>query len=209
MALETSDPEAVRAAAREILAKPEYATHELTWWRQFLYYLSHPWEAVGDGLDWLFGQLAGTGPGAVVAWIFVIAFIGGLIFLIVTLTRSTSRDNAVPVGLAPSTRDRTPQEFLAEAERMEAEGRWRQAIRMRYAALLAELGLGGFIRLRPGRTTGEYLREVRANFPDASEAFDTATRVFERAWYGSGQPSERDLHQFKEAASGVKVKALV
>jgi hypothetical protein len=209
MALDTSDPEAVRAAAREILSQSEYTRHELTWWRQLLYYATHPWEALADGMDWFFGQLVGRGPGAVIAWFFVVALIGGLIFLIVTLTRSTTRDNAVPVGMAPSTRDRTPAEFLAEAERMEAERRWRQAIRMRYAALLAELGQGGFIRLRPGRTTGEYVVEVRANLPDASDAFESATRVFERAWYGKSEPSNGDLEQFKDHASGVKSKALV
>jgi hypothetical protein len=209
VALETSDPEAVRAAAREILSQPEYTAHEMTWWRQLMYYAAHPWEAVSDGIDWLLGHLAGTGPGAVVAWIFVVAFLGGLVFLIVTLTRSTTRDNAIPVGLAPSTRDRTPAEFLEEAERMEAEGRWRQAIRMRYAALLAELGLAGFIRLRPGRTTGEYLMEVRSNLPAAAESFGSATQVFERAWYGKGEPDQSDLQQFKHAASGVNAKASV
>jgi hypothetical protein len=208
MALDTSDPEAVRAAAREILSQSEYTRHELTWWRQLLYYVTHPWEALADGFNWFLGQLVGSGPGTVISWLFVVALVVGLIFLIFTLTRSTTRDNAVPVGMAPSTRDRTPAEFLAEAERMEAEGRWRQAIRMRYAALLAQLGQDGFIRLRPGRTTGEYVVEMRSNLPDAAEAFESATRVFERAWYGKGEPAESDLEAFKVQASGVKSKAL-
>jgi hypothetical protein len=207
MALETSDPDAVRAAARDILSQQAYTSHELTWWRQLLYYLAHPWAALTDGIDYVLGALVGGGAGAVVAWIFVVALIAGAVFLIVGVTRTTVHDNVIPVGLAPSTRFRSAAEFLAEAEQAERDGRWRQAIRMRYSALLAELGAAGLVRLRPGRTTGEYLMEVRGNLPAAAESFFDATMVFERAWYGTGQTDERDLSRFKDAASGVNAKA--
>jgi hypothetical protein len=207
MALETSDPDAVHEATRDILSQPQYTAHELTWWRQAEHYLSHPQDAITDALSYFLGALIGGGAGSIIAWIFVVVLIAGAGWLIVKVTRTTTRDNVVPVGLAPNIRYRSAAEFLAEAEQAERDRRWRQAIRMRYSALLAELGNAGFVRLRAGRTTGEYLSEVRANLPAAAESFFDATRIFEKAWYGTGEPDEGDLTQFKQAASGVNTKA--
>jgi hypothetical protein len=207
MALDQSDPDAVRAAARDILSQPQYTAHETTWWRQVEHYVTHPSEAITDALSYVLGTLVGGGAGSIIAWIFVVILIAGAVWLIVKVTRTTTRDNVIPVGIAPNTRYRSAAEFLAEAEKAELDRRWRHAIRMRYSAVLAELGSTGFVRLRPGRTTGEYLSEVRANLPAAADAFFEATRIFEKAWYGTGEPDERDLTHFKEAAAGVNAKA--
>lgn len=207
MALDASDPEAVRAAAREILSHPEFATHEMTWWRQLLYYVGHPGEALTDAFDWVLGQFSGGGAGVVIAWIAVAILLSAAVTLIVALTRTTSHDNVVPVGFVPNARYRSAAEFLADAERLEREQQWREAIRMRYAALLAELGASGFLRLRPGRTTGEYFAEVRSNLPVVTQPFGEATMLFESAWYGDVASTSVELEQFKACSAGVQAKA--
>ena len=206
MALNTADPEAVRSAAREILDDPQFPNHDPSLFDQVMYWVTHPAEALEYAISWVLGHLIGTGPGTFISWIVVLAFLAGVVFAVVMLTRSTRHDNSVPVTFATSSGQKTAAEFLAEAAAFEQNAQWRDAIRMRYAAVLADLGQAGIVRLRPGRTTGEYLGEVRENLPDGAEVFGDVTIGFELAWYGSAETTQGDLERFKDVAGRVKAK---
>jgi hypothetical protein len=74
-------------------------------------------------------------------------------------------------------------DWRAAAERFEAEGAWKDALRCRYRVLVSELVEREVVGDVPGRTAGEYRREVSTGFPAAAPPFDAASDLFEVAWY--------------------------
>jgi Domain of unknown function (DUF4129) len=82
-----------------------------------------------------------------------------------------------------------PGAWRREAERLAVEGRYREALRCRYRALVAELASRGVLDEVPGRTSGDYERLVDALLPEVAGQFSTVTRLFERCWYGQ-EPSD-------------------
>jgi hypothetical protein len=97
----------------------------------------------------------------------------------------------------PSDPRRPAAEWRAEAEAHETAGRWRPALRCRYRALVADLASRGLVEEVPGRTTGEYRRQVDAAVPDVAPAFDGATLLFEGAWYGGRDTGADDAARFR------------
>lgn len=206
MALETSNPEAVREAARRILSEPQFKEHEPTLWDKFFHYLSNPTELFIDGLEWILGHFAESGVGSVVAWLVVGFVVMAAIVLVFFLLRSTKRDSVIPLGVPGASRAQSPRELVTAAEQYEQEGEWRLAIRMRYAALLMHVANAGFVKLRPGRTAGEYLADVQSNFPTIATTFSDATRLFERVWYGDAPVTAGDVTVFRSLADDVVTK---
>ena len=98
---------------------------------------------------------------------------------------------------------RTPAEWRAEAEALEADGQWKLALRCRYRALVGDLIAAGLLEDVPGRTTGEYRRDVAVRAPDRSSAFDEATELFELAWYADRATGPDENRRFQELALGV------
>jgi hypothetical protein len=70
------------------------------------------------------------------------------------------------------------------ARKLEAEGRWKEAMRARFGALVERLVEQGVVEDVPGRTTGEYRAEVRGALPSVGDDFAVAADLFDRAWYG-------------------------
>jgi hypothetical protein len=98
---------------------------------------------------------------------------------------------------------RSARDWLAEAAEHEQAGRWRDAIRCRYRALLADLDGRGVIREVAGTTSGEYRTAVARRAPSAGVPFAGASELFERAWYGSRPGGPEDADQFRHLADEV------
>lgn len=208
MALNTSDPSAVRQAAHDILSRPEYQTYHQSTWQRVLYYFSHPLDLLNLIINWIGELLLGSGSAGWIAWgVVIVAFIGLVIF-IVRFQRSTSGSGAVHIHYAPKTEGRSERDLIAEAEALEAAGKWRDAIRVRYTALIVSLADDGIVRSRAGKTTGEYAREVSINAPGIATDFGMATRVFEWVWYGDGTPDADEAAEFRTLTSSVTAKAM-
>ncbi len=185
------DPEGVRDLADTILADPRY---------------QRPPKSIPDRiLDWfgeqlgkVLGSLVGSGAGTLVAWAIVLAALGLVVFLIVRygrvarVPRAPERPSPVMVELT-----RTPQEWRAEAVALEAQGRWKEGLRCRHRALIAELVRRGAIPDQPGRTAGEYVRDVAVSLPDAAPALAAATELFEAAWYGDAPTGAQEAARFE------------
>ncbi|MEM7153850.1 MAG: DUF4129 domain-containing protein [Myxococcota bacterium] len=79
--------------------------------------------------------------------------------------------------------------LLAQARDFASSGRWLDAIERAHAALLRRLDRRGEIRLHRSRTTGDYLRELRAH-PELRGPVREALREIDRAYFGGQAPDQ-------------------
>ncbi|MCU0268769.1 MAG: DUF4129 domain-containing protein [Acidimicrobiales bacterium] len=201
----TADPDQVRRAADEILSRPEYRPPSRSLLERFFDWL-------GDVLDEIFGQTFGTGgggKGTPLLWVVLVV----LAVLAVVLVRRFAatrvpkqRGAEIEVDIEPR---RSADEWRHEAERLEALGEWKQALRARYRVLVGELLERRVVDDVPGRTTGEYRHEVTAAAPAVAGAFTAASDLFEQAWYGDVPTGEAENRRFRELAEQVLAGARV
>lgn len=186
------DPVAVRDLADRILAEarydrpPESIPDRIMSW-------------VGDQIAKAFDSLVGGGGGTLLAWVILLAAVGGVIYLLARYGRvslpslAPADEPEVMVELA-----RSAKEWRAEADKLEAEGRWAEGLRCRHRALVADLVRRGAIPEQAGRTAGEYVRDVARTLPDATPALAAATELFEAAWYGGAITGSAEAARFVE-----------
>jgi len=171
-----SDPAEVRETADRILARAEFGDQRSL--------LQRAWDWVFEQLDQFVGTLLGGSGGDVFGWAVVIVLAAVAAFFAVRFTRGVRRDPASAPGVAGATR-RPAEDWRADAEAQERAGDWRAALRCRYRALVADLAGAGLVEEVPGRTAGEYRRQVLTSVPDRAGDFAAATDLFEAAWYGN------------------------
>jgi hypothetical protein len=94
-------------------------------------------------------------------------------------------------------------EVTGDADTLEAAGRWREAIVVRYRDLVGGLVDARVLEPIPGRTSGEYRDEVADSVPTVADPFDDATELFERAWYGNLPTGLDESRRFRRAADTV------
>jgi hypothetical protein len=204
------DPGQVSAEVREVLSRPEFR------------YEPSLAERIGDWiaerLEWLTGRLGvpgggtfGGGAGSVVAWILVVAAAAILVAVVVYAVRNrVRRPRAEAPALQTEIEQRRPAaEWAAEAERLEADRRWKEALLARYRELIRSM-----VDLRQvpdvaGRTTGELRTDVASSSPSASHAFETATRLFELSWYAGRPTGAAENAEFRTAAAQVTAAPVV
>jgi hypothetical protein len=93
-------------------------------------------------------------------------------------------------------RSREPSQWRHEAEEHRRVGRYRDAVRCRYRALVGDLARRGVIDEVPGRTSGEERAQLGRILPAAYPPFDRAAGLFDGAWFGHLEVGERDDDAF-------------
>jgi hypothetical protein len=169
------DPGEVRETTRRVLRRPEFQPAQRS-------PVQIAWDWLMEQLGILLGLLASGGAGSIVGLVVVLLIMAAVFLLIVRFSRGITRDPAMAAAL-PAVPRRSGADWRAEAEAHERAGEWRQAVRSRYRALVADLAARGLVDEIPGRTAGEYRGEVRRNVPTAAAEFGDATELFELAWY--------------------------
>ena len=109
-------------------------------------------------------------------------------------------------GAVAIDRSREPTDWRKEAEAHRREGRFRDALRCRYRALVGDLARRGLIDEIPGRTTGEERQQLRGVRPVASAPFDEAADLFDDAWYGHADvdaSADERFQQLEQQVLGV------
>ncbi|MDP9194449.1 MAG: DUF4129 domain-containing protein [Acidobacteriota bacterium] len=169
-------------------------------------------------IDWVrdfFPRRAGgrSGTTAGMRWI-VIAVVALIVIVIVLLavevTRRARRGNAQTLtSSAPmrSTRDDDPlsrgaTEWERFALQLAAAGRFREAIRAWYHAVLVTSYAAGVLHFRKGRTNWEYIASLSAATAWRPELI-RLTQRFEQEWYGSDQSSEDALETCSASAKRI------
>lgn len=77
-----------------------------------------------------------------------------------------------------------PDKLASQATGTARSGDCRQAMRLLYLALLAQLDRAGFLQYVPYRTNWEYLNQLRESDAKVAGLFAEFTFLFERKWYG-------------------------
>jgi hypothetical protein len=192
----TQDPATTNAKADEILARAEFRKAQPN-------VLQRAGAAITRAVGDLLQSLLAGGIGAVAAWVILVAAGLGVTALAFRLTRDVRLDPFRGLVESPAAERRSPVEWRRLAEGHEARGEWKEALRCRYRALVADLVARRAIRDLPGRTTGEYRAEVGASIPGGATAFSGASELFERAWYGNRPTGPAENEQFRDLADQV------
>jgi hypothetical protein len=189
----------IRRAAQHVFARPEYQHHK---------------GLLQRFIDWLRSLLPSgpRGPGTfspaaeLILYLGLLTAVVVLVVLVVMVVRSIRRRprkdvaDDVETTIEPEI-ERTVAEWRSEAERAEAEGRWKDALLCRYRELVGELVERDALPAVPGLTTGELRAGLAEVVPAASADFDAATTIFELAWYADAPTDERDNRVFHERSA--------
>jgi hypothetical protein len=192
------DPEQVRRVVEEVLSRPEYEPI-----RPSLV------ERVGTWFAEMLGRLLESvgGGGDLVAWIVILLVLGVALGLGGWLVRSLRPDRPLADPLGGPVRK--PEDWASDAELSERAGEWREALRCRYRALIAELAAAGLVEETPGRTTGEYLAEIRRELPEAAAPAAALSAAFDAVWYGNAPAGPGEVAALRADADEVRRRAAV
>jgi hypothetical protein len=97
---------------------------------------------------------------------------------------------------------RRESEWARFAGELAAAGRYREAIRARYHAVLVALYGGGWLHYRKGRTNWEYVAALAPALPWRGD-FIRLTRTFEEEWYGRRESREEAYARASDEAERV------
>lgn len=195
------DADGIRGAADDILSGADYDRAEPEW-------LDEVWEWILDRLDDLLGRIEIPGLGAGggssgISWLLLIVGVALLIWLIVRARRHRMPSDDEPESTVVLDPHRSADDWRAEARRLERDGRWSEAIRAEYRAMVGDLVDADRLPDIPGRTAGEYRRDVHRDLPQFAEPFDTATDLFEPVWYSDVVPTRAGLDQIRDLAARI------
>jgi Domain of unknown function (DUF4129) len=191
----THDPDDLRRAADDVLARAEFRAHEPDLLERL-----RTW--VGDRLQDLFDAAFSGSTGSIVAWLILAGAVVAAVWFATRFGRTVQPERRVGVVVEEVHR-RSPADWRAEAEAQEAAGEWKLALRSRYRALVGELIAEGVLEDVAGRTTGEYRADVAAQAPERSAAFGAATDLFERVWYADDPTGPAENAEFRAHAETV------
>lgn len=182
--------------------------------------------AIGDALEWIakklqklldwlrdfFPRSDPSRPSATAGmrWI-VITIVSVIVLLVIALafevvrrsrrSEPTAVEASAPIG---SKRDEDPlsrgaTEWERYAAQLAADGRYREAIRAWYHAVLVTCYASNVLYFRKGRTNWEYVAALPPSLAWRAE-FITLTRRFEHEWYGSLRSTADALEECSERA---------
>jgi hypothetical protein len=116
-------------------------------------------------------------------------------------------DAPLPTQADADPRSRAADEWVRFAHELTAQGRYREAVRAWYHALLVECWSFGLLHHRVGRTNWEYALALSGDLPWRS-GFHGLTRSFDLAWYG-GRDDAESARAFADEAQALLARLRV
>lgn len=189
------DPDEVRRAADEILSGSEFRVPPRS-----VFERAQDW--LGEQVGRLLENVIGSGAGNLIGWAVLIVACAAAVYFLGRYGRTLTADRTIRAESTMVELTRSPSEWRTAADEAERSGDWKTGLLYRYRATVATLVADGVIADVPGRTAGEYRRDVESNHDRIAAAFAGVTDLFERAWYGD-EPTgsaERDRYVELDAA---------
>jgi hypothetical protein len=175
--LDPSRDEARRWAWQE-LNDPVYAEHEPGWTARAILWLWHRLQDIA----------LPAGPGGTGGVVILVA-LALLVVLVVWLRAGPLRRPGLRVTADAVLQGavRTAAEHRVLADRAADEGRWEDAVRERFRAVVRGMEERGLIDELPGRTSQEVALDAASALPGLVGALHDAARLFDDISYGSRQ----------------------
>ena len=177
-------PDSLRAALREVFARPEYRWNERP----------DPWAwivAVWDRLlDWLDGLQRGHPAGFKVLLALLTLVLVGLLahmgYVVWRITRPTARTPAWGEGAggigAPELADGRAHRL--RAEELARAGRYAEAMAHRFVALVLDLERRRALAFHPSKTPAEYVGEARLDAAGRASLAELVARLYRHLFGG-------------------------
>lgn len=185
--------------ATEILSRPEYQPPPESIPQKITNWVS---EKIGAVIE----KLVSGDNSSVIGWIvilIVLGLVGLMVWRVVRATSPTAKAEASSGVAFEVVERRTSAQWRSEAERLEAEGNWKDALLCRYRALVGDLVERGVLGAIPGRTTGEYRTDLAGSAPTVAGDFSGASDLFDDAWYGDLPTGSEENERFRNLAERV------
>ena len=99
--------------------------------------------------------------------------------------------------------EQPPQRWRRLAAEHRDAGRFRDAVRCEYRALVGDLARAGYVDEIPGRTSGEERTQLRHIAPSVASTFDEAADLFDTAWFDDAPTPMAADERFQAAARAV------
>ncbi|MCH7472889.1 DUF4129 domain-containing protein [bacterium] len=187
-----------RGMLEQILAQPEYLGKETQegWLQRFWHWLDGLFE--GTGMPPLFGGWAGA-----VVILLLLAVISYLLVRLLWEIR-VRRVRVRAESASGPTDELSSEGLMRAAEEAAGRGDYRQAIRLRFKALVSRLTLPASAL----KTNRQIARRIGREFPGAAGPFGQLVACFEDAWYGSLPCGASDYREAGTLAARVEERVL-
>ncbi len=199
---QSSDPSRaeIRRVTSKVFERSEF-DESPSWIQRVLDWISRhlPSGSVGSG------GFAGA-AGSLIGYVLMILLVLVVVVVVAVVVRGwvrRPRPDEPEIEIDEEEPERTVGEWAAAAERFEAQGEWREALRCRYRELVGRLVDRGAVPPVPGRTTGELRIDVTATAPTAAGAFDEVSTLFELAWYADLPTGEAENRRVRELSAAI------
>lgn len=161
---------------------------------------ARPTREQGDGPN-LPAWLAWLGQGAfyLVIGLLVLAVLAFAAYMFRFIQKRAATAKRAKSGLLDELEEiKTEDEYLAEADAMIAEGRYREAIRALYLACLLKIDVARITRFDRSETNWEHLRRIESSLTRPADfTFREQTKTFDRVWYGFDIRGMDDVDLFR------------
>jgi hypothetical protein len=198
-ALVLADAQAARREAAAILSQARFHNPSVPRpLHSLLHDLGSGLQDLGDAITSAVAAVGSLLPGGTItAWTLLAALIIAAVWLLARrYTRGALAAPSAP-GSGPRRRERGPAELEREAEQAEHEGRFADAVRLRFRAGLERLSEEGVIAPAGATPTAEVSRALR------SQDFESLARRFDEIAYGCAPAAPDDAQAAREGWSDV------
>ena len=166
--------------------------------------LDHLLAWIGQGLGWLMQHLGALPSGrTVVIWLTALVAAAVLARLLLSAHARGTPGSATSTG----RRFRAREDPWRAAERLAAGGDFEGAAHALYRGVLASLAVRDGLQLDPAKTSGDYLRELRARRSAAHQPFRAFARRFDAAVYGYAVVDAQLVSDLRQLAAALRDEA--
>ena len=158
---------------------------------------------MSEAINRVLEAISGAAGGGLIASLLLIGAVTLVVVMLLRFGKGVQSDAPRPAARVRAGRGRSADDWRGEAAQHEAAGRWRDALRCRYRALVAELAGNGLLDDLPGKTTGEERADIASAAPGASPSFRKATELFDDVWYGDAPAGADDAARFRSLSDRV------
>ena len=156
------------------------------------------WDLLQKFLESLFGLPRGDWSSATpLVWLVAAALIAWVLWKLYPLLAQWLRTGEAGPGQGEAPEHHPLPEgaaLLRQAERAFQDGRYPEAVRLAFLALIARLQNQGLLRYNPARTNREYQHDLRP-VPELAVLFGEVARPYEGVWYGQLPATRGDAEQ--------------